>query len=459
MLLYLINPYNPVVSVSKVKESRFNKYRIWKPLGLLVIAGMTPGWEIKIIDENLGIPDYHAMTKPDLVGITAFTSQAERAYVLSGEFRSRNISVVMGGIHATMCMDEAMQHADSVVTGEAESVWGELLEDFSNDRLKPVYRGTHMEMDRIPVARHDLLPSGYKFGSIQVSRGCPLNCSFCSVTAFNGGKFRVRPVNMVIEELKLIKEKYVLFVDDNLIGTRKEHMDYAKELFRAMIREKINKKWCTQVTINMSDDEELLSLAAKSGCFGVFIGFESSNNDGLEELEKKFNARRLNDFRAAVRRIQKHRIIVTGSFIMGLDIDKKGIGHEIADAAKKYEIDFLNLMYMTPLPGTRLWDKMNSEGRITANNFPEDWKYYTLIFPVAKYMNLSWEEMINENYSCNKKFYSYSNIFNRIIKNMIYGRQPLVTLIGNFSYRNNAIKNFFNKFSGFNLSRGKSSNG
>jgi radical SAM superfamily enzyme YgiQ (UPF0313 family) len=459
MLLYLINPFNPVISITKTKESRWNKYRVWKPLGLLVLAGMTPSeWEIQVIDENLGVMDYDAMRCPDLVGITAFTSQAERAYQIAAGFKSKGVPVIMGGIHATMRLDESLKHVDSVVTGEAESVWPQVLKDFRDNKLKSVYNGVHLEMDNVPFARHDLLPSGYHFGSIQISRGCPLNCSFCSVTAFNGGRYRVRPVDLIIKELRMIKEKYVLMVDDNLIGTKKEHIERAKELFRAMIKEKVNKKWCTQVTINMADDEELLELAAKSGCFGVFIGFESSSREGLEEVNKKFNMSRVtknNEFRNAVRRIQRHGILVIGSFIMGLDIHGKGIGREIAEAAKEYEIDFLNLLYLTPLPGTRLWDKLESENRIAANVFPADWKYYTLIFPVAQYKNLSWQDMITENYKCNSRFYSYKNISKRIIKSLFHLRNPLITVVGNLSYRNNAVMNFFGKFAGFDLSRGE----
>jgi radical SAM superfamily enzyme YgiQ (UPF0313 family) len=424
-----------------------------------VLAGMTPPeWEITVIDENLGIPDYSAMDRPDLVGITAFTSQAGRAYELASNFRDKGVLVIMGGIHATMCVDEASKYFDSVVTGEAESIWPRVLEDARTGALKHLYMGVHLDMNKVPIARHELLPSGYRFGSIQISRGCPLNCSFCSVTAFNGGKYRVRPIDKIIEELKLIKEKYVLIVDDNLIGTKKEHAERAKELFRAMIKEKINKSWCTQVTINMADDEELLKLASKSGCFGVFIGFESSTREGLEELNKKFNISRINGFTEAVRRIRSHGILVTGSFIMGLDVDGKGIGRQIAEASMRYEVDFLNLLYMTPLPGTRLWNEMKSADRIAANNFPDDWKYYTLIFPVAKYKNLSWEDMIRENYEANSNFYSYRNIGKRMIKNLLHFRMFLITLIGNFTYRNNAVNNFFGKFKELDLFRGQSMN-
>ncbi|MEJ2146471.1 MAG: cobalamin-dependent protein [Acidobacteriota bacterium] len=136
MRLYLINPTNPLVSIIKVKESRWNRYRVWKPLGLMVLAGLTPPeWEVSIFDENLGIPDYEALPRPDLVGITAFTSQANRAYEVARRFRRRGVPIVMGGIHATMCLDEATERVDSVVTGEAESVWVQVLEDARQGRL------------------------------------------------------------------------------------------------------------------------------------------------------------------------------------------------------------------------------------------------------------------------------------------------------------------------------------
>ena len=225
MRLFLINPSNSLASMSKLKESRWKSFRIWKPLSLLVLAGLTPPeWEIVILDENLSKPNYEAMPRPDLVGITAFTAQANRAYEVAGYFRDLGVPVVMGGIHATMCLDEAMKYVDSVVTGEAECIWPQVLEDAHHGRLKRRYDGGLVEMNNIPIARHDLLPSGYALGAIQTTRGCPLNCSFCSVTAFNGSRYRQRPIADVVREFQLIHEKYVLVVDDNLIGTSPEHL-------------------------------------------------------------------------------------------------------------------------------------------------------------------------------------------------------------------------------------------
>lgn len=438
MRLYLINPSNPLVSIVKVKESHWNRYRVWKPLSLMVLAGLTPPeWEISIVDENLGVPDYPGMPRPDLVGITAFTSQANRAYDVADHFRRIGAPVVMGGIHATMCMDEVMERVDSVVTGEAEGVWSQVLEDARHGSLKRRYDGGLAEINDVPPARHDLLSGGYACGAIQTTRGCPMNCSFCSVTAFNGARYRQRPIADVVREFQLIREKYVLVVDDNLIGTRHEHIARAKDLFRAMAQVNLRKQWVAQASINFADDEELLALAAKAGCSGVFIGFESPTPEGLMELGKKFNLLKGRDFRTSVRRIQRHGILVAGSFIIGLDIDEPGIGKRIAEVASQYGVDNLNALFLTPLPGTRLWDQMKSEGRIALDKFPEDWKYYTLTFPVARYKHLSLDGIIEEMISCDRDFYSMPRILRRVWSSLWQRREPLISLVGNLSYRAN----------------------
>ena len=438
MRLYLINPSNPLVSIVKVKESRWNRYRVWKPLSLMALAGLTPAdWEITIVDENLGIPDYRAMPQPDLVGITAFTSQANRAYEVADLFRNMGVPVVMGGIHATMCLEEVIERVDSVVTGEAEGIWAQVLDDAANGSLKRRCDGGFAEMNSVPSARHDLLPEGYSFGAIQTTRGCPLNCSFCSVTAFNGARYRQRPIADVVREFKSIREKRVLIVDDNLIGTRPEHIDRAKDLFVAMAKANLRKQWIAQTTINFADDEELLTLAAKAGCKGVFIGFESLSAEGLREIGKKFNLLKSRDFPASVRRIQRHNILVVGSFIIGLDIDKQGIGKHIAEVAHQYGVDMLNTLFLTPLPGTRLWDQMRSQDRIALNTFPEDWKYYTLTLPTARYKHFSMDSIIEEMISCDSDFYSMPRILRKALSNLCRRRQPLISLVGSLSYRNN----------------------
>jgi radical SAM superfamily enzyme YgiQ (UPF0313 family) len=247
----------------------------------------------------------------------------------------------------------------------------------------------------------------------------------------------MRSIGDVVREFQLIREKRVLVVDDNLVGTRPEHIARAKDLFRAMVQAKLKKKWVAQATINFADDEELLALAAKAGCRGVFIGFESPTPQGLRELGKKFNFLKGRDFRASVRRIQRHGILVVGSFIIGLDVDEPGIGKRIAEAASQYGLDNLNALFLTPLPGTRLWDQMKAEDRIALDTFPEDWKYYTLTFPVARYKHLSLDGISDEMLSCDRTFYSMPRILRRVWGNLWGRRQPLISLVGNLSYRKN----------------------
>ncbi len=438
MRVYLINPSNPLVSIVKVKESRWNRYRVWKPLSLMVLAGLTPPeWQVSILDENLAIPDYEALPRPDLVGITAFTSQANRAYEVASLFRRLGVPVVIGGIHATMRLDEVMERVDAVVTGEGETVWSQVLEDARQGCLKPRYDGGFADMNDIPAARHDLLPPVYAFGAVQTTRGCPLNCSFCSVTAFNGAHYRQRPIPDVVREFQAIPEKHVLIVDDNLIGTSARHIARAKDLFRALAEANLGKQWVAQATINFADDEELLELAVKAGCAGVFIGFESPSPEGLRELGKKFNLVKGRDFRASVRRIQRHNILVVGSFIIGLDIDGPGIGKRISEAASHYGVDNLNVLFLTPLPGTRLWDEMESAGRLALDSFPEDWRYYTLTFPVARYRQLSQDNIIQETLSCTRSFYSIPRILGRVAGSIWHRRQPFISFVANLSYRSN----------------------
>jgi radical SAM superfamily enzyme YgiQ (UPF0313 family) len=438
MRLYLINPSNPLVSIVNVKESRWNRYRVWKPLSLMVLAGLTPPeWEVSLVDENLGVPDYASMPRPDLVGITAFTSQANRAYELAEHFRQLGVPVVMGGIHATMCLDEVLERVDSVVTREADAVWPQILEDARQGRLKRRYDGGFADIARVAPARHDLLAMRYAFGAIQTTRGCPLNCSFCSVTAFNGAHYRQRPIDDVVREFQSIREKRVLVVDDNLIGVSPEHIARAKNLFRAMIQAKIRKEWIAQATINFADDEELLALAAQAGCSGVFIGFESPSPEDLREYGGKFTLLKNRDLRASVQRIQRHNIQVAGSFIIGLDADEAGIGDRIAAAASRYGVDHLNVLFLTPLPGTRLWDQMKSQDRIPLHVFPRDWKYYTLTYPVARYKHLSLDEVTREMISCNETFYSVPGILRRVSKSFWHRRKPLISLVGNLSYKCN----------------------
>ena len=442
MRLLLVNPSNPLVSIVRLGESRWNRYRVWQPLSLMALAGLTPPeWEVTLLDENIRVPRYDEMRRPDLVGITAFTSQAPRAYEVAARFRGLGVPVVMGGIHATMCVDEATRYVDSVVTGEADAVWARVLADAAVGRMKARYDGGLADMDAVRPARHDLLTGDYAFGAIQTTRGCPMNCTFCCVTAFNGARYRQRSIPDVVREFGSIKEKRVLVVDDNLVGTRADHIARAKELFRALAAASLGKEWVAQATINFADDEELLTLAAQAGCRGVFIGFESPTAEGLTEVGKRFNLLKGRDLAASVARIQRHHIHVVGSFIIGLDADTPGIGRRTAEAAREYGLDNLNALFLTPLPGTQLWDRMNAEGRIILDTFPHDWRYFTLTFPVARYAHLSQDQAVEEMQACDRHFYALPRILGRALKSIWHRRQPMISLFGGLSYRRNLTLN------------------
>jgi radical SAM superfamily enzyme YgiQ (UPF0313 family) len=226
-------------------------------LALTTLAGITgDDWDITLIDENTEPLDFSIF--PDLAAISIMTPLAPRGYEIADTFRAKGIPVVVGGIHPTMMQEEAKAHADAVVIGEAERVWPELLQDFKQRRLRPVYRASDwIPLDGLSSPRRDLLnPKACFFkNTIQTTRGCPFDCEFCSVTSFYGRTYRVRPVNDVVEEMGYMEGGFVFFVDDNIVGKP----SYAKDLFRALIPLRI--KWFSQASLIIVKDKELLSLA------------------------------------------------------------------------------------------------------------------------------------------------------------------------------------------------------
>lgn len=384
--LLLINPRN--------KVSLYGDY-LWEPLSLAYIAAATPRhWEIEFIDEQCepaGI-DY-AARRADLVGLTAFTTQATRAYAIAGELRARGVPVVMGGIHASLVTDEAARYVDSIVTGEGESVWPQVCADFEAGRLAARYAGRTVSLDgAIRPDRSIFRKYRYEYVSAQTSRGCPMDCSFCSVTAFNGNVFRMRDVNDVVAELKTIRARDIILVDDDLNGFSRRAKERCLALFRAMIDAGLDKRWITQVTINFGDDDELLRLARAAGCAGVFIGLESTDTASLALIRKDGKSRRrgVEYYADNLARCHAHGIGVVGSFILGIDTqDMSTIVDEILAFAERTELDALNPTILTPLPGTRDYRQLDAEGRILFKNYPEDWEKYTLAFPVSTVPNVT----------------------------------------------------------------------
>lgn len=389
--LLLINPANKSGSGFIV-----NKDTRYQPLSLGIIAALTPpDWKVKIIDENFRDFRYY---EADFVGFTAFSSTVSRAYELAQIYRERGIKTVIGGIHVSMCPDEASRFVDSVVIGEAESVWLQVIRDFEAGTLRPVYKGSLTDLIRSPRPRRDLFHPAYIFASIQTTRGCPMNCDFCSVTAFNGSHYRYRPIDEVIDEMAEIPQKNIFILDDNIVGNNAKAQARAIELFRAMIDRGIRKDWIGQASLNVADNEDVLKYAAKSGCRMLFIGIESEQEDQLSGANKRLNLRMgVNSYDHVFDKMHKYGIAVIAGFIFGWENDTpERIDHRVA-FTRRCHADSIQTTLLTPLPGTRLFERMQREGILVLNNFPDDWKHYgyeSLVFKPATMDRIEMQEYI-----------------------------------------------------------------
>ena len=421
----------------KTKVKRLGRNKVFKvpPHNLLIVSALTPkDIEIEIIDENIEKIDFE--TPIDLVGITTMTASAPRAYEIADTFRERGVPVVMGGIHVTALPQEAAQHADAVVIGEAEGSWERLLQDFrrgGKEALTQFYQN-HKRPDpaSIPLPRRELVKNkGYLLSRfLQLSRGCPFDCYFCSVSKFFGKKFRFRPVKNVIEEVKGIvgkslKTRFLGFLDDNIVG----NITYARELFKALIP--YNLLWIGQASINIARHEEILQLAAASGCKGLFIGFESIAEASLGEANKSQNEIRF--YEKAIKKIHQFGIAIEGAFIFGFDNDDKSIFRKTVKFIEKVKLDVVQFSILTPLPGTRLQEKLEKEGRIIDRN----WSNYDLSHPVFQPKLMTPQELKQGLDWAYKKVYGLSSIFKRL-SGSFKGKRwkflgPLLTL--NLGYR------------------------
>jgi radical SAM superfamily enzyme YgiQ (UPF0313 family) len=385
--LLLINPVNTLR-----KGFLMRNLSTFPPLGLAIIAALTPDdWDVKILDENIKPFEFE---DADLVGLTSFTASANRAYEIAAIYRQRGIKTVMGGIHASMLPDEAIQFVDSVVIGEVESIWKILMHDFSTGILKSRYCGTLLPMGGNALPRHDLFSDEYSFSAVQTSRGCPMKCDFCSVSAFNGCQFRQRPIEEILDELEIIPKKLLFFFDDNIIGYGKQAQERAIELFKGMVRRRIKKHWVSQASLNFADNPEVLKWAARSGCKMIFIGLEAENEAQLHETGKKLNLHMgVDTYSKVIRRIHRYGISVNAGFIFGMDHDTTQSVKRRFDYMLKSSIDSFQTTILTPLPGTALFDKFIAEKRLLYTNFPDDWKLYDYSQPVILPKHMTPEEL------------------------------------------------------------------
>jgi radical SAM superfamily enzyme YgiQ (UPF0313 family) len=417
--LLLVNP------VGQASGYLLSKFSTIPPMSLAYIAAVTPSdWEVKIADENFGRLE---VEDADLVGISAFTSNINRAYEISRTYRKRGIKVVIGGIHASMLPDEALQYVDAVVIGEAEQIWGKVIEDFENNRLSGKYLGPRVDLTKNAVRpRRDLIDPRYLFQSIQTSRGCPFDCNFCTVSKYLGKEFRQRSADDVLDELQEIEGEYLFFLDDNLIGHSRESIKRAKDIFAGMIKLGLNKKWWMQTSIDSTKDEEVLKLAADAGCMFAFIGFETINEMTLKGMKKGINLKiGVDNYKKVVSALHYHGIGVVGAFIIGNDHEAPLYYRQLAKFLFRSGIDVVQMAILTPLPGTVFMNQMEKEDRLLYTNFPEDWDKYRLSYVVRQPEGVEPETIyIGDNYV---KHHIYSFPWNqyRILKSFLSMRNPV----------------------------------
>ena len=403
------------------KKVRMEKSRRVPQLTLPLLAALSPPEiEVKITDEELDGIDFN-LSRGSVAGISMMTAQANRGYEIAREFKKRGIITIAGGIHPSSLPDEALQHFDSVVVGEAECVWENVLEDLKRGEIKKIYRTEDFfNLKGLPIPKHNLVKEKRFYTPIQATRGCPYRCNFCSVTKFHGPKFRSRPVDEIITELKLSGEKYFFFVDDNIMG----NPNFAKELFTKMIPLKI--KWGGQAILGFARDRELVELASRSGCMCLFTGIESVNKESLSQTNKKCN--NVEEYGALIKEIHRAGILIIAGTVFGFDSDEKNIFERMLDFYKKHKIAFPNFSILTPFPGTILYEQLEKEGRI----FDKDWSKYDCGSVVFHPLQMTPEELQAGSDWVGREFYKPYEILRRLWENRSH---PFLYLGANIAYR------------------------
>ena len=411
--LILINP------VGQKSGYLLSKFSTIPPLSLAYVAAVTPSnWQVKIADENFAPIEYE---EADLVGISAFTSNINRAYEIAAVYRQRKTKVIIGGIHASMLPGEVLEYADAVVVGEAEGIWGKVIDDFENNCLADKYFGPQLDLSKNTIKpRRDLMDQRYFFHSIQTSRGCPFDCNFCSVSKYLGKNFRQRSPKDVLDELLDITSDYVFFLDDNLIGHSAESRKRAAEIFKGMLEGNLHKRWWMQTSIDSADDEGVLKLAAEAGCMFAFIGFEAISDSNLKKMKKGINLKiGVENYRKVIDKFHRYGIGVIGAFVIGNNHESPAYYRELARFLVHSGIDVVQLAILTPLPGTDLMEQIQKDDRLLYKNFPEDWVKYRLSYVVREPEGVDPETIyIGDNYIKNY-IYSFPVYQYRMIKSCL----------------------------------------
>lgn len=428
----LISPKGPLY---RHRGGIWKKSLRYQPLTLTTLAALIPPElpvELQLFDE--GISDVPSDLEADLIGLTVITGTAMRSYELADHFRKRGIAVVLGGPHVTLIPEDARPRADAIVVGYAEDTWPQLLRDFAAGQLQPRYdQAPDLDLADRPFARRELLPaSRYLTNNVfEATRGCIHNCDFCVVPTAWGRKPYQKPVEQVIADIRQHGARKLIFIDLNLIADR----DYARRLFTALIPLRV--QWYGLATVLLAEDEELLELAARSGCKGLLMGLESISPQNLRQSHKGFNSPE--KFARVVERLHAHGIALQGCFVFGLDYDEPDVFLKTAAFAVEAKIDLPRFAIVTPFPNTPLYKRLAAEGRILTRN----WELYDGQHVVFRPAKLTIEELQFGTEAAWKHAYSFRSIARRIAPSPAPWPVKLGTNLGYRFYAHN-LSRFYN---------------
>jgi len=416
--LLMITPEN--AEIHRFRKWQFNNFT---QVTMPYLAGFVDEtrYRITLVDEyNQRIPYGRPF---DLVAITVNTPNAMHCYRIAERFRAQGAQVVMGGPHATLCPDEVAQHCDSLVIGEAEDSWPLFLDDFDHGRAQARYQCVCTpSLEGVPIPRRDLVARRqFTKGAVIATRGCPYHCSYCNLKQIYRPEFRTRPVDEVIADIRSMKNRYFVFWDDNFFGDP----DYTRQLLTALAP--LRRRWAAQVSLDRCADDDLLHLARRAGCVYLFVGLESFSTASLSSVNKGFN--HVEQYRPLIQRIHRHGISIQAGVIFGFDTDDHSVFQSTLDACEALGIDGVTVSILTPLPGTRLYDTMQREGRLLS----EDWTHFNgktrvafqpcRMTPAELYAGFMWFR---------RRFYSLRSILKRMA---ISRTNPLQNLCVNLGYR------------------------
>ncbi len=387
------------------------------------------GWDVEIIVEEQKAVDFEDVKTADLVGISTITSTAPRAYAIAKKVREMGIPVILGGPHVTFLPEEGLNYADFIIRGEAEQPLMMFIDEWENKKeyvrvpnlsykkngevIHNPMQSFIADLDEIPFPELTLLKNstkrvgGQTIIPIQTSRGCPYNCSFCSVTGMFGRKYRFRSPENIIDELRQYDDRrnFIFFYDDHFTANRQR----AKILLEKMIEEKFKFKWSTQVRADIGKDVELVKLMKKAGCYTLFIGFESVNPESLKAMKKQ---QTIDEIVNAVKVLQKHRIHIHGMFVYGFDEDDWQTVKETVKFAKKAQLTSTQFLILTPLPGSEFYNQMCTEKRIQFR----DWNLYDAHHVVFRPARFSLFDLQKAQMYSHQKFYSLMETVKKMLK-------------------------------------------